>query len=91
MDIATQLDRIERNTLLAAKDVFTIEDAALYLGLSKSRIYAFTSAKEIPHYKNGGKRVYFDREELKRWALEMRVPTNAEIRELAEKHCFESK
>ena len=51
-----------------------IEQAAAFLGLSQSYLYRLTSERRIPHYKSrGGKRVYFDPEDLKAWAYGRRV------------------
>lgn len=50
----------ERIELLAAKlysikEVLTLEEASLFLGLSKSQLYKLTGSCAIPHYKPGGK------------------------------------
>jgi len=74
-----QLDRIERNTLLSAKNVLTFEDVALLTGLSKSYLYKATSSHEIPHYKPGGKMLYFDRIEVENWLKRNRVATKQEL------------
>ena len=44
-NILNQLDRIERNTQLAAKNVLTLEDVAVLTGLSKSHLYKLTCYK----------------------------------------------
>ena len=59
-----RLGAIERNSLLAAKSVLTLEEASLYTGLSKAYLYRLTSAKEIPYYRPNGKLCYFDKAEL---------------------------
>lgn len=74
-EIKDQLDRIERNTLLASKKVLTFEDAALLTGLSRSYLYKLTSTNQIPHYKPSGKQLYFDREEIESWLKQNRVET----------------
>lgn len=76
--IIEQLNRIERNSLLAAKNVLNMDDAVLITGLSRSYLYSLTSKAEIPHYKQANK-VYFDRAELEAWLKENRVATNSEI------------
>ena len=78
-----QLDRIERNCLLAAKNVYTLDDVALLTGLSKSHLYKMTSAMLIPHYKPNGKYLYFDRKEIEEWMRSNRVATQDEIEEKA--------
>jgi len=68
---------------LTQKAVLTSEEVARYLGISLSRLYKLTSAKEIPHYKPNGKINYFERAEIEAWALRNRIATNAEINEKA--------
>ena len=75
----TQLDRIERNSLLAAKNVLTVEDAAILLGLSPSTIYRWTMTKIIPHYKPNGKLVFFNKKELEDWMMRNRGASEEEI------------
>ena len=48
------------------KEFFGLEEAAIFLGLSKSTIYRLTSANEIPHIKKGGK-IWFERTVLIAW------------------------
>lgn len=61
---------------MAAKNVLTLEDAALLTGLSKSWLYKATCKNEIPHYKPNGKMLYFDRKEIEDWMKQGRVKTN---------------
>jgi len=63
-ELRESLDRIERLTLLSAKNVLTVDDVALLLGRSPKTIR--NQMGTIPHYKNG-KSVYFRREELEQW------------------------
>lgn len=74
-EILKQLDRIERNTLLASKNVLTFEDVVVLTGLSRSYLYKLTSSNQIPHYKPSGKQLYFDREEIENWLKQNRVAT----------------
>lgn len=73
-----KLDRIERLTLLAAKPVLDIEEAALFTGFSVGHLYRLTSGKGIPHYKKDRK-LYFKKTELEEWMLESRILTNDQI------------
>lgn len=77
-NIIEQLNRIERNTLLAAKNVLTFEDTALLTGLSKSHLYKLTCTRQIPYYKPNGKNIYFDRREVEDWLRQNRANTNVE-------------
>ena len=58
----------------------TVEQAADFLGLSVSYIYRLTSERRIPHFKSqGGKRTYFDPDDLRAWAYGRRVATEEDI------------
>jgi excisionase family DNA binding protein len=50
-------------------ELMTVETAAVYLRMSRSNIYQLTSRFEIPFMKKG-KRLYFKKEELRRWVEE---------------------
>lgn len=56
--ILQRLDRIERYSIIAAKQVLTLEEVAFITGLSRSWIYKATSNHTIPHYKPNGKQIY---------------------------------
>lgn len=84
-----QLNRIEQNTLLAAKNVLDMDDVAALTGLSKSYIYKLTCRKEIPYYKPNGKLCYFDRKEIEEWQKQNRVLTSAEAEQQAAKYIIE--
>lgn len=82
-EMTDKLDRIERLSLIAAKPVLLVEEAAIFTGFSVQHLYRLTSAKQIPHYKKGRK-LYFKKSELEEWMLEHRVQTNEEIERKAE-------
>lgn len=66
-----------------SKKVLTFEEAANYMGMSKSCLYKMTSQKLISHYKPNGKMIFFDREELEAYLLSVRVKPQTEIEEAA--------
>ena len=75
---------------LLEKEFFTLEEAALYLGQSKSSIYKLTSKKEIPFYVPGGKMIYFRKPELDAWIIDSKVETVDEL-ELSIDHYLSQK
>ena len=81
--ILERLEVIERNTLLASKNVLTIDDVALLTGISKSTLYKMTCKKQLPHYKPNSKLLFFDRKEIEEWAKQNRVNTWAEAEQKA--------
>lgn len=66
--ILEKLDRIERLVLMT-KTVLTMDEVALYTGLSKGYLYRLTSAHKIPHSKPGGKLIYFSKDKIDDWLL----------------------
>lgn len=79
-EIISKLAVIERNTLLAAKNVLDIDDVATLTGLSKSHLYKLTCTRQIPYYKPNGKLMYFDRAEVEAWMKRNRVKTQEEAK-----------
>ncbi|MBS9766538.1 MAG: helix-turn-helix domain-containing protein [Flavobacteriaceae bacterium] len=53
------------------KDIFTLEEACMYIGISKSTMYKFTSqTKSITFYRPTGKLIYFKRKDLDEFMLQ---------------------
>lgn len=82
-EILQRLEQIERYTLLGAKNVLNLDDVALLTGLSKSHLYKLTCQKMIPHYKQNGKQMWFDKSEVEAWQKQNRVTTQAEAEQQA--------
>lgn len=80
-------DLITANIISTTKAVLTVEEAAKYMGISKSTLYKMMMRKQIPHSKPNGKVCYFDRLELERWLLSNRVATSDELCDRAQAYC----
>ena len=80
-------DLITANTIFCTKEVLTSDEAARYLGISKSYLYKLTMQQKIPHYKPMGKMCYFNREDLEQWLQSNRVATDEEISQQAQQYC----
>ena len=81
-------DLITANTIFCTKEVLTSDEAAQYMGISKSYLYKLTMRQQIPHYKPMGKMCYFNRAELEQWLQSNRVSTDGEIRGKAQSYCM---
>jgi excisionase family DNA binding protein len=67
MTSKTLRPNIETNKIFKKK-IWTIDEVALFLGLSKKTIYNKTSRREIPFRKpKGGRRLYFIPDEILNW------------------------
>jgi excisionase family DNA binding protein len=73
-----QLNRIEA-AALSQKNVLSFEEAARYMGISKSDLYKKTSNRTIPHFKPRGKMVYFERVQLEQYLLQNPITTADEL------------
>jgi len=64
---------------LLQKEFLNVEEATLYLQLSKSCLFKMTSKKEIPFYKPGGKKIYFKKSELQEWIFNNKVDSASDL------------
>jgi excisionase family DNA binding protein len=48
-------------------DYMNVQEVADLLKMSASHVYTLTSTKKIPHIKLLGKKVLFDKDEIKNW------------------------
>ena len=76
--ILNALEDIKKYSLLGAKNVLTLDEAALLTGLTRAYLYRLTSQKQIPFYKPNGRKVYFNRTELEAWMMRNRFETEEE-------------
>lgn len=82
-DMEEKINQILTYSLLAAKNVLTLEDVILLTGLSKSYLYKLTCTHQIPYYRPNGKQIYFDRKEVEAWMKQNRVNTCQEAEQQA--------
>lgn len=78
---------VTSNTIFCSKEVLTTDEAAKYMGVSKSYLYKLTMAHQVPYYKPMGKMCYFNRLELEQWLQSNRVSTASEIESRASAIC----
>lgn len=77
-DLQHKLEGME-NILFAAKEVLSLEEAAIFMNVTKSNLYRMTHEQTIPFYKPGGKMCYFEKSELLAWMRKNRVSSMEEI------------
>ncbi len=83
--VREQLARIEALLIIGSKEVFNVEEAAIFLGISKDRLYHLVSDKAVPYYKRGNSN-YFKKTELESWMTAERIKTKQEIEEQAKSY-----
>lgn len=84
-------DLITANIINTSKEVLTSDEAARYMGISKSYLYKLTMTKQIPHYKPMGKICYFNRQELEQWLQLNRIATDVELNQKTQSYCVREK
>lgn len=68
--ITTDLEEIRKQLAfdkILKKEILTLDEAAQYLGLSKSTLYKKVCKGTIPSFKPGNKNRYFKRADLDNW------------------------
>ena len=81
-------DQVTTNTLFCTKEVLTSDEAARYMGISKSYLYKLTLRQQIPHSKPMGKMCYFNRVELETWLQSNRVASSSDLNQRAQTYCM---
>ena len=74
--------------IFTTKEALTSDEAARYMGISRSYLYKLTMTRKIPHYKPMGKVCYFNRKELEGFLQGNRVATDTEISSKAQSYCM---
>lgn len=59
-----------------SKPVLNLEEASIYLGISRSMLYKMTHAGKIDFYKPEGKLIFFEKENLLNWARKNKVKSD---------------
>lgn len=77
-DLSKKVDAIT-HVFCQAKEILTLEEAAIFLGISKSCLYKMTHNQIIPFYKPNNKLVYFERSELMNWIRSSQVSSISQI------------
>lgn len=77
-----ELEKV-KNVVYASKEVLNLEEAALFLGISKSSLYKMTHNQVIPYFKPNNKMVYFEKSELLKWLRQNPVASQGQISEEA--------
>lgn len=77
--IITALEEMKAYTLLAAKEMLTVDDTALLTGFKVSYIRKMAQEGRLPYYKPFGKELFFKKSEITQLLQEKRVPSIAEL------------
>lgn len=64
---------------MKAENLLTTQEAADYIGLKVSYLHKLMMKRVIPFYKPNGKLCFFDKDDLDKWLMRVRVPSQEEI------------
>jgi excisionase family DNA binding protein len=91
METITAKQVAQQMAIYSTKKVLTAEEAATYMGVSKSYLYKLTMTRKIPFSKPLGKMCYFEREALEMFLMRNRITTTDQIEEAAERYTKQRK
>lgn len=84
--ISKKLDEIKALAILSVKKVYTVEEAALYLGMSVDYVRKMCKTRKIKSYRSSsGKGIYLHQSDLDKWMLHTEINTNEFIQSEARK------
>ena len=77
--IMEKLNKIEEMLSIQSEKPLSLEEASVYLHVSKSYMYKLTHRRQIPCFKPNGKKVYFKKSDLESWLFRIRQATDEEL------------
>lgn len=90
MSIIEKLPKSVVDQLYFLKEIFSLEEACLFLSISKSKMYKMTSANKITFYKPEGKALYFRKADLEAFMLRNKITSNDDLGQQAAKMSLNS-
>ena len=76
---------------MTKRNLLTTAEAAEYIGVKKSYLMKLMMKKAIPYYKPNGKLCYFDEADLDHWLRRVRIPSEEELDQQAQKYLVNRK
>lgn len=86
-EIKEQLDRIEQYSMIAAKNMLNIKEAAIILNMTVDGVRYNVRNNTLPYYKPNAHRLYFKKSELEDWMMQNRSKSMTEIESEATAYC----
>lgn len=82
INLQERVEKLER-LCYVSKEVLNLEEAADFLGISKSTIYKMTHLNKLPYFKPAGKLIFFEKKALLDWVRGAKAMSEEEIRQAA--------
>lgn len=87
--IQLKLDEIKTITTLSVKNALTVEEAAIYMGMSAEYVRKMAKNKTIKSYRSkSGRGIYLHKADLDKWMLYTEVNTIEHIQAEAARICI---
>lgn len=87
--IQLKLDEIKTITALSVKNALTVEEAAIYMGMSAEYVRKMAKNKTIKSYRSkSGRGIYLHKADLDKWMLYTEVNTIEHIQAEAARICI---
>lgn len=85
-ELKDAINDVKRSVVALLKNVWSVNDLAIVLGVSESRVRHMAAERIIPAYKQNGS-LYFKRSEIEAWQLKNRTSSVDEINSKAATYC----
>lgn len=79
-------DKVDEALKVRRSDFLTFEEACIYLGVKKARLYSLMYQREITYSKPSGKHSYFKKQDLDEYLSRNTVPSFASLEANAADH-----
>jgi excisionase family DNA binding protein len=76
-----KLSKFEEILQIDRTEPLSFDEACNFLNLSKSYLYKLTCKNQIPFYKPSGKKLVFEKSELKRWLFRNKSITESDLQD----------
>ncbi len=80
--LSSDLEKV-KSIVYAAKEILNLNEAATFLGITRSCLYKMTHTQAIPFYKPNNKMVFFEKVELLKWLRRNPIASKEQISEEA--------
>lgn len=87
--IQTKLDEIKAITILSVKNALTVEESAIYMGMSAEYVRKMAKTGKIKSYRSkSGRGIYLHKADLDKWMMHTEVNTAEYLQAEANKICM---
>lgn len=93
IDILQKLEEIKSITTISVKSALTVEEAAVYMGMSTEYVRKMAKTRAIKSYRSkSGRVIYLHKADLDKWMLHTEVNTeewiNSQAAKIASRVCI---